>query len=144
MFNSKFIITLIALMLVVFTIYSYDNENLEAFGMLPSRTWYVDKMVAASPEAAKKGDFFSVPNYNAMLSPRFSNVDFGANIRYNMAPYKYRASPCDPLTFSDMATRSYKEDCDQKDKFKINPSHTDHHFQHPKKDPNHPENYQEN
>lgn len=51
--------------------------------------------------------FVKTANYQAMLSPRFSNVNYGANIRYNLPDYVNQASPCNPLTFGDMAKEGY-------------------------------------
>lgn len=49
--------------------------------------------------------FVSVPSFQGVLSPRFSNVQYGANIRYNMPDRKNLASPCDPLTFGDVSNK---------------------------------------
>lgn len=54
------------------------------------------------------GKFVSTPGYQAVLSPRFSNVQYGANIRYNMPDRENQATPCNPLTFGDMAQENYK------------------------------------
>lgn len=112
MFDSKFVITLIGLLVAVFAICNINvaqaSKIHENFGMNPSMTWKVDRMVAASPQAAQKGDFYSVPGtYQSILNPRFSNVDYGANIRYNMPSYENQATPCNPLTFANMARENY-------------------------------------
>lgn len=112
MFDSKFVITLLGLIVAVFAISNMNAAKVasitEAFGMNPSRVWKVDRITASSPEAAKKGDFYSVPGtYQAILNPRFSNVDYGANIRYNMPSYENQASPCNPLTFGNMVKENY-------------------------------------
>jgi hypothetical protein len=54
--------------------------------------------------------FVSKPNWQGMLSPRFSNVDYGANIKYNMPSYQNLGSPREPLGFADMAKENYHED----------------------------------
>lgn len=51
--------------------------------------------------------FFSTSNLQSNLSPRFSNLDYGSNIRYNMTDYKNQAVPCNPLSMSRMATENY-------------------------------------
>lgn len=112
MFDSKFVITLLGLIIAVFAIcnISKSSKIQESFGMNPSQVWKIDRTVAASPEAARKGDFYSVPGtYQSILSPRFSNVDYGANIRYNMPTYENQATPCNPLTFGNMAKENYSE-----------------------------------
>jgi hypothetical protein len=105
MFDNKFVLTLLGLIVAVVAannIKSNDEEDeiKEGFGMLPSMQWKVDVTAAPNQAAAKKGDFFSVPGtYQAMLNPRFSNVDYGANIRYNMPSYDNLAAPCNPLGY---------------------------------------------
>lgn len=60
------------------------------------------------PQAMMGSDkFVQVPSYQAVLSPRFSNVQYGANIRYNMPDRENQAAPCNPLTFGDMAQENY-------------------------------------
>lgn len=114
MFDSKFIITLIALVLAVMAISNLKSETIDSkenfgFGSNPSGTWKKERMMAASPEAATQNQFFSVPgNYQAILSPRMSSgIDYGANIRYNMPSYENQAVPCEPLTFGNMAKENY-------------------------------------
>jgi hypothetical protein len=122
MFDNKFLITLIGLVVAVVAINNFKSKDeedqiTENFGMLPSMTWKVDVQAAPNKTAAAKGDFFSVPGtYQAMLNPRFSNVDYGANIRYNMPSYENQGAPCnplgyaaDPLTFASMVNNSKKE-----------------------------------
>lgn len=112
MFDGKFLVTLVGLMVSIFAISNVKATNFtqisEGFGMLPSRTWKLNRVEAATPEAAAKGQFFSVPgNYQSILNPRFSNVDYGASVRYNMPSYQNQAVPCEPLTFSNMAKKGF-------------------------------------
>lgn len=114
MFDGKFIVTLIALVLAVMAISNLKSEKVDSkenfgFGTNPSGTWKRERMIAASPEAAMKNQFVSVPgNYQAILSPRMSaGLDYGANIRYNMPSYENQAVPCEPLTFGNMAKENY-------------------------------------
>lgn len=106
MFDNKFLITLLGLIVAVVAINNIkskeDEEIKEDFNMFPM-TWKVGQIasVPSKPATAKKGQFFSVPgSYQAMLNPRFSNVDYGANIRYNMPSYENRAAPCNPLGYA--------------------------------------------
>lgn len=114
MFNGRFIATLIALFAAVLAICKFNtressNEGF-GFGGLPSMTWKVDRVMAGSQQAAQKGDFYSVPGtYQAILNPRFSNTQYGSQIRYNMPSYDNMATPCDPLTFGNMAKENYQE-----------------------------------
>lgn len=106
MFDNKFLVTLIGLIVAVaaINIKTKDEDEIkEEFGMLPSFQSRVDVVAAPSSKSAAKGDFYSVPGtYQAMLSPRFSNTDYGANIRYNMPSKINQASPVNPLTFSKL------------------------------------------
>jgi len=131
MFDTKFIVTLTALIVAVFAICNFDNKKVtsfEKFGMLPSRVTKVDTIIAPNKQDAArgqfssmpgwaggtaKGDFFSVPGtFQAALSPRFANMNVGANIRYNPPAMKNMAAPCDPLTYGNMARENFttKED----------------------------------
>lgn len=113
--DSNILIPVIGVLLAVFALYKLNiggskSQSHEKFGMLPSRTWKVDRVAAESPCAMKKGDFYSVPgNYQSILEPRFSNVDYGANIRYNMPSYEHQAAPCDPLEMGQMVRENYSE-----------------------------------
>lgn len=47
-----------------------------------------------STYAKLKGEFFTIPGtFQSTLSPRFSNVDYGANIRYREPNINHMASP---------------------------------------------------
>jgi hypothetical protein len=112
MFNSKFIVILFVITASVLAICNFNRKvtTNEGFGMLPSRQWYVDRVATTSQGAMKKGDFYSVPGtYQAILNPRFSNVQYGSSIKYNMPDYANQAVPCEPLTFGNMARENYKE-----------------------------------
>lgn len=74
------------------------------WGGNPSRTWKVDRMIAKDHSAALKGDFVSIPNFQATLEPRFANTDFGASILYNPPSMEHMAAPATPLTFGNMAS----------------------------------------
>lgn len=132
MFDNKFLITLLGLVVAVVAINNIkykdeDEEVQEDFFMNPSMTWKIDRVAAANPSSAKKGDFFSVPGtYQAMLNPRFSNVDYGANIRYNMPSEDNLASPCNPLgyasnplTFASMVNSQEKQAACVKENFSV-------------------------
>jgi hypothetical protein len=53
--------------------------------------------------AQQKGQFFSTPSFQAMLSPRMLPQGYGTYIRYNMPDRANQAVPCDPLTYGEMA-----------------------------------------
>ena len=118
MFDSKFICTLTALIITVITICNLTpakgNNTVEGFGMNPPLMFYKTRILqntktgkmtelqgnylANSNSSNSKPEFFQVPpNFQANISPRFANTDFGANIRYNTPASRYMASPKTPL-----------------------------------------------
>ena len=85
-----------------------DVSNEEGFWGLPSRTWKVEKVLQntpayeasgghAMPRSNKRADFYQSPNFQSILPPRFSNVNYGANIRSKLPPYNVTGVPSDPL-----------------------------------------------
>ena len=59
-------------------------------------------------------NFYSVPGtYQAALSPRFSNLDYGSQINFNFPPERYLATPNNPLSyktdFGDIPKLNVKE-----------------------------------
>jgi len=51
-------------------------------------------------KSAMGPNFYSVPGtYQAALSPRFSNLDYGSQINFNFPPTKYLATPENPLSY---------------------------------------------
>lgn len=59
------------------------------------------------------GKFFSVPSFQGILSPRFSNTQYGAYVRYNLPSRDNLAVPCEPLTFSQMAQENFTQPATQ-------------------------------
>ena len=129
MFDGKFIATMLAILISVFAICNFNTKKItshEGFGMNPSGTYKLDRQAADSKHDWAKGDIYSVPpNYQAMANPtnyhavanpnyqsspppRFANVNFGANIRYNMPKEDYQATPLEPLTFGNMARENFE------------------------------------
>ena len=71
----------------------FGRETKEGFWMTPSRKVNVQKMFS-NPATH---DFFQVPNFQGILSPRFSNVNYGANLRTKLPNYNQMGVPQDPL-----------------------------------------------
>lgn len=124
MLSGKFFFTLVGIVLAILAICNFDFSSqpiIENWGGNPAFT--VTAMPVAVSNNGKatsfsgnyfdpgslrgSGKFVSVPSYQAVLSPRFSNVQYGANIRYNMPDRENLAAPCNPLTFGDMAKENY-------------------------------------
>lgn len=94
MLDGKLIATLLALIGVLTIMNNNKVKSHENFlGNLPSLGW---KRV----RVAKKGaDFYSVPMFQSNLSPRMQNVQYPAQIRYNLPSVDHLASdPLDPLS----------------------------------------------
>ena len=111
MFDGKFIATMLAIVISVFAICNFNTKKItshEGFGMNPSGSYKLDRQSADSKQAWAKGDIFSVPSYQPTPPPRFANVNFGANIRYNMPKEEYQGTPCEPLTFGNMARENFE------------------------------------
>ncbi len=111
MFDGKFIATMLAILISVFAICNFNTKKVtshEGFGMNPSQVYKLDRQSAPSQQAWDKGDYFSVPGYQANPTPRFANVNFGANIRYSMPKEEYQGTPYDPLTYGNMARENFE------------------------------------
>ena len=118
MLDSKFFFTLVGLTIAVIAICNtsftpYINET-----FIPgSRTVRVEQEVHPGGLGSCQGQgiptnynnlgFIQRPNFQASLSPRFSNVNYGANIRYNMPSYKNQGVPCDAMSLGNMAKEGY-------------------------------------
>jgi hypothetical protein len=88
MWNNKLIIgVLVVLLVVVIGVISYVEQYHR-----PSRTWKVERMYSD-----RKGDYFQSPNFQSLLSPRFSNVNYGPNLRTQFPEYSKMGVPQDPL-----------------------------------------------
>lgn len=132
MANSKFLFTLIALIIAVFAICNINfSENVnEGFFNVP-------KTVIAEPvQVSRNGrvqslssnyeltspQFVSRPSFQAALSPRFSSINYGANIKYNMPSYKNQGVPSDPLSLGNMIKSNYLKDSGSKENYTGAPS----------------------
>lgn len=125
MLDSKFFFTLVGLIVAVFAICKTDmspaiNEGFWGNSGAP-RTVKVMREVhpkGGNPYSLQNNyqsmlgseKFVSRPSFQGTLSPRFSNVDYGAHIRYNMPSYKNQGSPCSPLDMGNMVKESFQED----------------------------------
>lgn len=122
MFGSKFLVTVIGIFLAIFAIYNLD------FGKPVVENWWGGTQFSTrampgarlpngeevaiggnylNPNTMGNNKFVSTPAFQAVLSPRFSNVQYGANIKYNMPDRENMGVPCEPLTFGDMAKENY-------------------------------------
>lgn len=110
MFDSKFLVTLLALMISVLAICNFDKKTniVEGLGMLPSfkvKTSRGDSKFNSVPEHP----YYSVANFQGQIAPRFTNTDIGANILYNKPALKHMASiPNDPLMMGQVVQESFE------------------------------------
>ena len=95
---NKVILTGIIIALTSVAVVAMKSHSKEGFWMTPSRTWKVDKMF----KDPSTQDFFSTPNFQSILSPRFSNVDYGPDLRTQLPSYNRVGVPNDPLFESSM------------------------------------------
>lgn len=97
-----------ALLVIVGMVYIKNNTK-ENFWMTPARSVKVEKMF----KDCNKPDFYQIPNYQSMLSPRFSNVGYGANLLGRMPDYSKVGVPYDPLmnTARSLSTSSENSSC---------------------------------
>lgn len=95
---NKVILTGIIIALTSVAVVAMNSHSKEGFWMTPSRTWKVDKMF----KDPSTQDFFSTPNFQSILSPRFSNVDYGPDLRTQLPSYNRVGVPNDPLFESSM------------------------------------------
>ena len=109
--NNKIFYSIISILVVLLTLCNSNNNIVENF--LPSMMAY--KTLEVRP---KNGPAYSLPNsllgplndnrfvkttnMQSALEPRFSNLDYGANIQYHMPDYENQAVPKNPLTFGKM------------------------------------------
>lgn len=108
MMNGKCLVTFMAMLVALFAICMFKKPSVsESFGMLPSRSWKVERVVAKNQDAANKGHFYSVPGYQAHLSPRFNNANTSGSVRYSAAGHDQHAVPHHPLSMSAMAEQGY-------------------------------------
>lgn len=98
MIESKHMYIMFIVAVIVIVIILATRKKSEGFVGLDNLTYKVERVEAASPEEAAEGSFYSVPGtYQGILSPRFSNLDYGAHLRSNMPSYEHQGSPKDPL-----------------------------------------------
>jgi hypothetical protein len=102
MLNNKFFGTLVAIIAVIFAIFKlkFNKDSRENFFLNVPMTYKMNREISTTGSTA---NLFSIPgNYQAILSPRFSNVDYGAHIRYNMPSCNNQAVPANPIPMSPM------------------------------------------
>ena len=109
MIMNKIFITIISLILMFLALGKtsmISNQSKENF-INVAQTYKVDGVVN-EPNVG----MFSIPGYyQSMLSPRFSNVNYGSDVRYNMPSKENQGVPCDPLTYGNMVGGTKENYC---------------------------------
>lgn len=130
MLSRQFLITIVGIIVAILAICNLDFKNQQVAEHWWGSTSFTPTAVPGAmvngqvtaiggnyldPKAMLGSNkFVSVPSYQAVLSPRFSNVQYGANIRYNTPDRENMGAPCNPLTFGDMAQENYQRVPQQK------------------------------
>ena len=118
MIDSKFILTIFGLTIAVLLISKMSPPVSENWINVP-RTAIASRYTVDSngnetsirtdyKSLNQFSDFITTPSFQANLSPRFFNGQYGANIQYNPPELKNLASPLQPLdamSCSKMATK---------------------------------------
>lgn len=99
--NQTGVIIFAVALAVAAAIYIIYNRQ-EPFWNLPSQTVRVEKVYSNDGV-----NFWQTPNYEGTLSPRFSNVNYGANLRANLPPYETMAVPTNPLGDAPMVADGF-------------------------------------
>jgi hypothetical protein len=89
-------ITLLAVVIgTVAAIWLLSSSSAEGFWNIPARTWKVERVLEVPTRDGP--DFFQTPGFQGILSPRFSNVNYGPNLRTQLPDYAMTGVPADPL-----------------------------------------------
>ena len=83
----------LGLLSLIFALTNKKSVKEDYWGTIPNRTWQVERSVQSD-----SGKMYTIPGYyQSMLSPRFSNVNYGAYIRYNLPGQGQLGVPLMPL-----------------------------------------------
>ena len=109
MIDSKFICTLVAMVVGVAAICNFEKkkdirENYAGLVGMP----FSRKMDGGQVKTGKSTQFFQSPNLQATLSPRIMNLNLPAQIKYNPpSSANMAAKSCEPVILSKMAQENY-------------------------------------
>jgi hypothetical protein len=92
---STKIVMAIVVASVIAAVYLLSNKS-EGFWNIPDRKWKVER-VFEEPNANGGPDFYQTPEFQGILSPRFSNVNYGPYLRTQLPDYGMSGVPADPL-----------------------------------------------
>lgn len=94
--STKIILIVILIVVVAAAaIYWYwFKTGVEGFWDIPARAWKVERVFQLPNDSP---DFFQTPGFQGILSPRFSNVNYGPDLRTQLPGYDTTGVPADPL-----------------------------------------------
>lgn len=111
MFDSKFVCTLIAIVVTVFAICNFNGNKVTTNeGFLGNGPSMKVRGNLVAQEQTKSGvQFYSVPSFQSNLAPRMMGMaQLGSNIRYNRPSVENMAfNPADPLSMAKMVQENY-------------------------------------
>ena len=90
---NQVVLTTVLIALFGAVVYMASTQTKEGFWMLPNRQVKTEKMF----KDPTSHSFFQVPNFQSILSPRFSNVNYGPDLRTQFPNYNRMGVPRDPL-----------------------------------------------
>ena len=95
MSSTNFLLIIVGLISSVIVVNHLQKTKENFAGLNYPMTWKVNREVKVSPN-----DMYSVSgNFQSSLSPRFSNVNYGANIRYNLPSHDNMGVPKNPISY---------------------------------------------
>lgn len=101
-----FLVAIVLAILAVLRINFNNKKTKENFINVPLT--YKAEMVYNNASPQGQSDFYAVPsNYQSAIAPRFSNLDYGAYIRYNMPSKKVQAVPNNPLGYGELVQENF-------------------------------------
>jgi len=119
MISGKIMYTLLGIMAIILALCKFDNSSPVIEGWWGGTSFTTRNMYGTvdangntvalpqsyiNPGTFGSNKFVSTPSFQGVLAPRMSGqIQYGANIKYNMPDRKNMAVPCDPLTFGSMA-----------------------------------------
>jgi hypothetical protein len=101
--DNIILIIFICIFLIIFYMIYYGKRKRENFWMTPSRSFKTER-VASTNINNEEPDFFQVPNYQSVIAPRFSNVNYGPNLRNRFPNYSKMGMSEEPIYESDSYT----------------------------------------
>lgn len=118
--QSNLTVTILGLIATLSLLYNFKQKSVEGFaGLNFPMTYKINREVdttCGSRSGSCNNNFSVSGNYQASLSPRFSNVDYGSNLRYNIPDQKHLAVPPHPISYKSMVdnvpVENYTPVCD--------------------------------